>query len=124
MKKLLTILFVICALSGCSKSITKDNPTVAHFPNKNIDVTDIELFEVDSSAVSYLGYKDGVLVIVYTTSYDRCYVYYDVPSEIYNEFIKSESIGKYLNSNIKGKYISNRIDGVQVKNGYISYIWN
>ena len=120
MKKILLLLLL---LAGCTSRTKEKGPTIAYFSKNEIDITTVQMQKVNSTSISYIGYEQQVLVIVFVEDYDRCYVYNDVPADIYHNLLDSESIGSYFNSNIKGKYKSNRIDGVEVVNGHIKYIW-
>ena len=57
--------------------------------------------EVESSVIGAVGHS-RVLEILFESG--RVYQYYDVPENIYQEMLTSESKGKYFNANIRGKY--------------------
>lgn len=63
-------------------------------------------YEVESSAINAVYYDAGneELVIEYAGGGE--YTYVDVPQEILNAMLSSESVGRYVNSTIKGSYDS------------------
>ena len=58
---------------------------------------------VKSSTIIAIGYdeKDKILEVEFVTA---TYRYSDVPKEVYDKFMKSESKGKFVWKNINGKY--------------------
>ena len=64
------------------------------------------MVSVDSSALSEVGYdySHEMLAIRFRENNEHIYVYYDVPSEVYEDFISADSLGRYYNSYIKGQY--------------------
>lgn len=89
---------------------------------ETFDVTKVNMKEVDSSAIAYIGYLNGRLVIVFNSSLDRCYVYDDVTYDDYIDLINADSIGNYYNKHIKNVYDQAlRIDDIHVSNGHIKY---
>lgn len=62
----------------------------------------MNLTEVTSSNIKRIGYTENNLLVEYRSGV--LYKYKDVPSELYEEFLESESKGKYMNSKIKGKF--------------------
>jgi hypothetical protein len=58
----------------------------------------------NSSNIARIKYdaEAGQLHVEFRTR--KTYVYEDVPPEIWNQFVSSESAGKFFASNIKGKY--------------------
>lgn len=67
--------------------------------------------DLDSSAISEVGYdfEKEVLYVVFKKN-DALYAYYDVPWDVWEDFLYDDSMGAYLNKNIKGKYEYERID--------------
>ncbi len=57
--------------------------------------------EVVSSVIEAIGHA-RVLEIEFENG--RIYQYYNVPEDIYEEMLGSESKGKYFNANVRGKY--------------------
>ena len=89
---------------------------------ETFDVTKVNMKEVDSSAIAYIGYLNEKLVIVFNSSPDRCYVYDNVAYDDYADLINADSIGNYYNKHIKNVYDQAlRIDGICVLNGHIKY---
>lgn len=88
---------------------------------EKFDVTKVSMESVDSSALSYVGYKDNKLVIMFNNSPDRCYVYSEVDYDTYNCLMYADSLGSYYNNYIKGKYECERIDDIYISNGHIRY---
>lgn len=63
---------------------------------------------VKSSAIRTIGYSQfNTLYIVFNSGLG--YRYYDVPREVYEELINSESIGKAYNRLIRGQYEGKRM---------------
>lgn len=73
----------------------------------------MQLISVKSSNIKQIGYDENyrvslnkkpikVLRIYFTSGF--IYDYYDVSKEIYESFLKAESIGKYFWEHIKDKY--------------------
>ena len=72
----------------------------------------MELKKVESSNISQIGYNEfnqitlnkivSTLRIVFNSG--NIYDYYDVPKEVYENFLNAKSIGKYFWANIKDKY--------------------
>jgi lysyl-tRNA synthetase class 2 len=59
---------------------------------------------IESTAVRRIEY-DGLsrgLVVVFTTG--RRYTYYDVPRDVYQDFIDAQSQGQYFNARIRDRY--------------------
>lgn len=65
----------------------------------------VSLKEIESSAISELGYDENysVLVVRFRDSGDL-YAYYDVPYDVYSELLSASSLGSYFYSNIRSKY--------------------
>lgn len=55
-----------------------------------------------SSAITEIGYENGVLEIKFVTG--KTYRYFDVPELEYDRLMKAESKGAYFNANIRGQY--------------------
>jgi hypothetical protein len=55
----------------------------------------------NSSTIVEVEYHKEEQNLDVTFKAGKTYRYYGVPEEVYNEFIKAESLGKYLNANIK-----------------------
>jgi hypothetical protein len=63
----------------------------------------MKLQEVESKFLQFVGYDDlnkHLRVMIKSKIYDH----YEVPREVWDEFMKSESKGKYYNQKIRGKY--------------------
>lgn len=58
--------------------------------------------EIDSSAISAVGYEDHVLRVTYLNG--RTYDYLEVPQEEFDRLMAAESRGVYLNKVIKPNY--------------------
>jgi len=64
----------------------------------------MEWVEVESSNIEAIGYiKETKELMVQFTS-GVVYAYYDVPEEVYQDFLDAESKGKYLAEHIKDAY--------------------
>lgn len=57
--------------------------------------------EVESSVIRAIGHT-RVLEIEFESG--RVYQYYDVPEDIYNAMLNSDSKGRYFNQHIRGKF--------------------
>ncbi len=58
---------------------------------------------VQSSNINSIGFENGTLEIEFLNG--TIYQYYDVPKNIYDEFMAAtDSHGKYLSQHIKGHY--------------------
>ncbi len=60
------------------------------------------MYQVSSSNISSIGYEQGNLIVKFNNG--RLYIYYNVPSSIFNDFMTAPSKGQYLNINIKGRF--------------------
>jgi len=77
----------------------------------------MELKKVNSSNIEQIGYEENHKITINSTmptlrivfSNGSIYDYYNVPKEIYEDFLKAESIGKYFWAKIKDKYEYERI---------------
>lgn len=61
----------------------------------------IEMVPVKSSNVIAVGYKGGNMYVEFASGH---YEYDNVPKEVYDGFLASESKGKYMWANVRGKY--------------------
>lgn len=57
---------------------------------------------IKSSLITSVSYKNFKLLINFSNGHS--YLYYNVPYEVYDELIKTDSAGKFYNQNIKGKF--------------------
>lgn len=115
LKKLL-FPFLVSALifCGCTEQQEASDVPVISEPLQNQGIVeedafsyeDIYMESVDSSALSEVGYdySHEMLAIRFRENNEHIYVYYDVPSEVYEDFISADSLGRYYNSYIKGQY--------------------
>jgi hypothetical protein len=63
-----------------------------------------EMIYVDSSNVEAIGYDDDTQELhVYFLS-GGCYIYHDVPRQIFDDLIGAPSKGSFLNREVKGVY--------------------
>jgi hypothetical protein len=69
---------------------------------KTFTVDGVEYTEVDSSAVSAVGYKDGDLFVQFRGG--NVYRYYGVDERVYREILEAESVGSYVAKNVVGRY--------------------
>jgi len=67
----------------------------------------MQLREVNSSNISKIGYENDTLLVEYKSGTQ--YRYKNVPTTLYEEFLKAESKGRFMNSNVKGKYEYERV---------------
>lgn len=115
LKKLL-FPFLVSALlfCGCTEQQESSNDPAVSEPLQNQSIVeedtftyeDIYMESVDSSALSEVGYdySHEMLAIRFRENDEHVYVYYDVPSEVYEDFISADSLGRYYNYYIKGQY--------------------
>jgi hypothetical protein len=61
----------------------------------------MEKQEVESSVIHAVGHT-RVLEIEFESG--RVYQYFDVPQDIYDSMLQSDSKGRYFNQHIRGKY--------------------
>lgn len=115
LKKLLfPLLMSVLLFCGCTEQQESSDVPVVSEPLQNQSVVeedafsyeDIYMESVDSSALSEVGYdySHEMLAIRFRENNEHIYVYYDVPSEVYEDFISADSLGRYYNSYIKGQY--------------------
>jgi len=77
----------------------------------------MKMISVKSSNIQQIGWEErrvslnqkpkAILRIAFNTG--MVYDYHDVPKEVYESFLKAESIGKYFWANIKDKYNYERV---------------
>ena len=66
------------------------------------------LNEVVSSNIRKVGYEGTDLLVEYLSGVQ--YKYKNVPKELYEKFLESESKGRFMNSEIKGKFEYERVE--------------
>ena len=59
---------------------------------------------VDSSNIEQIGYDDEARELHVQFLSGRCYIYHDVPREIFDAIMSAPSKGSFLNREIKGVY--------------------
>ncbi len=65
----------------------------------------ITMFEVKSSNIKKIGYDKKTLTLrVVFKSSPRAYDYKEVPDELYQEFMSSDSMGRFFFARIKSKF--------------------
>ena len=64
---------------------------------------------VQSSNIVSIGYDEVLYVLEVEFIGSGIYQYADIPKEIYESFIKADSVGKFFYANIKGKYSYSKI---------------
>lgn len=67
----------------------------------------MEMIKVKSSNIKEIGFKDGILRVVFT--YGAKYDYLNVPDQIFEDFLQSESIGSFFHKKIKDKYLTKKV---------------
>lgn len=67
----------------------------------------MELVEVESTNLRKVGYENGSLFLEYSSG--ALYQYDEVPKNLYEELLTSESKGKFVNACVKGKYKFKRL---------------
>lgn len=77
----------------------------------------IENQSIESSNLKTLTYdsEDQNLIIEFKGKENNRYQYKNVPEELVENFLKSESKGKFFHSDIKGKYEFKKISNQQEK---------
>lgn len=68
----------------------------------------MEMIPIVSSNIKSIGYSANILRIEYT--YGAIYDFLNVPQNIFDEFLKSESKGKFFHSQINKKYQSVKLE--------------
>ena len=95
----------------CSKCIDNENAAKSleevaeETGTQEFNYKKVKLKEIDSSAISELGYDENfsILVVRFKDSGDL-YAYYDVSHDVYLELLSASSIGSYFYSNIRSEY--------------------
>ena len=64
--------------------------------------------KVKSSVLSGVCYIDNTLYLQFNN--ERIYLYYNVPSSVYDHLCQAPSLGKYFNQYIKDKYEYKRLN--------------
>lgn len=62
----------------------------------------MEMIDVKSSNIKAIGWFNKVLFVEFLAG--TLYTYFNVPKEVFNDFLFSSSKGKYLNANIKNAF--------------------
>lgn len=63
-----------------------------------------EMIYVDSSNVEAIGFDDDKRELHVQFLSSGCYIYHDVPREIFDELMDAPSKGSFLNREVKGVY--------------------
>jgi hypothetical protein len=58
----------------------------------------------NSSQVKEIRYFETSFILEIDFTSGKSYEYFEVPPEVFDEAIKTESIGKIINSNVKNKF--------------------
>ena len=66
-------------------------------------LSEIEMVPVDSSNVAAIGYSDALRVLQVDFLSGSTYRYFDVPSQVFQGFLKASSKGRYLNEVVKSE---------------------
>lgn len=65
----------------------------------------VKMTRIDSSTVAAVGYDSGDRCLYVRFTEGRgTYVYYDVPTMLFEELLAAESKGRFLNERLKGSY--------------------
>ena len=64
---------------------------------------------VSSSHIGSIGYDSGSETLEVEFLDGAIYHYYNVPENMYEEFLNSDSKGRFLNTYIKGQYSYERV---------------
>ena len=59
---------------------------------------------IKSSMITFAEYDEAERGLEITFTNGTVHIYFDVPSETYDNFINASSQGKYFNQNIKNEY--------------------
>ena len=63
----------------------------------------MSLYPVNSSSLAYVGFKTGVLAVVFHTS-STTYFHPGVPYSVFAGLMSASSLGAYYNRHIRGRY--------------------
>lgn len=72
-------------------------------------MADIKWKLVESSNIVAIGYDEDERQLHIQFKSGLEYVYHDVPTEVWQEFLVAPSKGKYLNERIKGVYAYEKV---------------
>lgn len=72
---------------------------------------DVEFYPVTSSNVAESGYDYEELVLYVRFMNGALYYYSDVPPEVWDSFLYSESKGRFVHTDLKGIYPYGRMEG-------------
>lgn len=75
-----------------------------------------------SSFIRYIAYDVNSCRLAVTFKSLTLWIYHDVPFEVYQSLILSESIGNYFNKNIRNIYNSIKIDNLHNFNKLITSV--
>ncbi len=64
---------------------------------------------VSSSNIAAIGYDENSATLEVEFNNGAVYQYFDVPAQVFNEFVASDSVGAYLAKHIKGHFRSSRV---------------
>ena len=70
----------------------------------------MELIKVDSSMVYAIGYDEQAQVLEVVFKRSGVYRYRDVPKDVYDELMQSDSIGSYMRDLIIDMYPTEKVD--------------
>jgi hypothetical protein len=75
-------------------------------PSSDGKADGVQEIQVKSSVISKIAYNPagGILEVSFYRGPSRCY--YDVPPEVFRDFLAAESKGRFFNSHIRRKYKS------------------
>lgn len=59
---------------------------------------------VSSSNIAEVGYDSQFATLEVQFVDGKVYQYFDVPSNVYDEMMASDSVGKYFSSHVRGTY--------------------
>ncbi len=70
----------------------------------------IKFRDVDSTNIAKIGYceKTNSIGVKFNAS-DDIYLYFGVPSSVYENLVDADSIGSYFSQNIKNNYLNTKI---------------
>jgi hypothetical protein len=65
-------------------------------------------YNVISSNIQKIVYDDEMCKLKVTFSSGVTYIYSNIPNDLFEKFIKSDSKGKFFSQNIKGKFVHSK----------------